>query len=187
MKSSDELILAIDFGTQSVRAVLVDLEGNVLQISKTVIEPYFSAKPGWAEQYPEYFRDKMFETLQRLFNETEYSKDQIKAVTLTTQRSTLINLDSEGKSLRPAIIWLDERCKSQVDKFSSIIVIVNSFFSLAWQESAIVEYDSKDRDEYYTRMFNTYMKIQLGGAIVLIAFTKIAFKFFTGIVMGLDT
>lgn len=26
-------------------------------------------------------------------------------------------------------------------------------------------------------MFNTYMKIQLGGAIVLIAFTKIAFKF----------
>ncbi len=66
---------------------------------------------------------------------------------------------------------------SIANKFSSIIVIVNSFFSLAWQESAIVEYDSKDRDEYYTRMFNTYMKIQLGGAIVLIAFTKIAFKF----------
>ncbi|WP_055069586.1 lipopolysaccharide biosynthesis protein [Clostridium massiliamazoniense] len=66
---------------------------------------------------------------------------------------------------------------SIANKFSSIIVIVNSFFSLAWQESAIVEYDSKDRDEYYTRMFNTYMKIQLGGAIVLIAFTKIVFKF----------
>lgn len=63
------------------------------------------------------------------------------------------------------------------NKFSSIIVIVNSFFSLAWQESAITEYDSKDRDDYYTRMFNTYMKIQLAGAIVLIAFTKIGFKF----------
>lgn len=63
------------------------------------------------------------------------------------------------------------------NKFSSIIIIVNSFFSLAWQESAIVEYDSKDRDEYYSRMFNTYMKIQLAGAIVLIAFTKIGFKF----------
>ncbi len=109
MKLSDELILAIDFGTQSVRAVLIDLEGNVQQITKTVIEPYFSAAPGWAEQYPEYFRDRMFETLQQLFRETEFSKDRIKAVTLTTQRSTLINLDSEGKSLRPAISWLDQR------------------------------------------------------------------------------
>ena len=109
MKSSDELILAIDFGTQSVRAVLIDLQGDVRQICKTVIEPYFSVAPGWAEQHPEYFRDRMFETLQRLFHETEYSKDQIKAVTLTTQRSTLINLDSEGRSLRPAISWLDQR------------------------------------------------------------------------------
>ena len=109
LKSSDELILAIDFGTQSVRAVLIDLRGNVLQMAKTEIEPYFSVAPGWAEQYPEYFRDRMFETLQKLFRATEYSKDQIKAVTLTTQRSTLINLDSEGKSLRPAISWLDQR------------------------------------------------------------------------------
>ena len=46
MKSSDELILAIDCGTQSVRAVLIDLRGNVLQMSKTEIEPYFSVAPG---------------------------------------------------------------------------------------------------------------------------------------------
>lgn len=109
MKSSDELILAIDYGTQSVRAVLIDLNGNVLQLSKTEITPYFSVAPGWAEQDPEYFRDKMFETLQKLFRETTFSKEQIKAVTLTTQRSTLINLDSEGRSLRPAISWLDQR------------------------------------------------------------------------------
>ncbi|MCK7540970.1 MAG: FGGY family carbohydrate kinase [Marinilabiliales bacterium] len=37
------------------------------------------------------------------------AKTRIKAVTITTQRSTLINLDSEGKSLRPAITWLDQR------------------------------------------------------------------------------
>ena len=46
MNSSDELILAIDCGTQSVRASLIDLSGNVLQIVKTEIEPYFSAGPG---------------------------------------------------------------------------------------------------------------------------------------------
>ena len=105
MKSSDDLILSIDFGTQSVRSVLIDLEGNVLQLARVEIEPYFSVAPGWAEQYPEYFRDKMFESLRKLFSETSYNKDRIKAVTLTSQRSTLINLDSEGKSLRPAITW----------------------------------------------------------------------------------
>ena len=109
MNSSDELILAIDCGTQSVRAVFVDLEGNVRQLARTEIEPYFSTAPGWAEQYPEYFRDKMFETTMRLFSETEVSQEQIKAVTLTSQRSTLVNLDSNGKSLRPAISWLDQR------------------------------------------------------------------------------
>jgi len=109
MNSSDELILAIDFGTQSVRAVLIDLSGNILQIVKTIIEPYFSVNPGFAEQYPEYFSDKMFETLKKLFSETKFGKERIKAVTLTTQRSTLVNLDKNGNSLRPSISWLDQR------------------------------------------------------------------------------
>jgi len=109
MTSSDELILSIDFGTQSVRSVLIDIEGNVLQLAKTEIEPYFSVTPGWAEQQPEYFRDKMFESLRKLFSEMNVGKERIKAVTLTSQRSTLINLDAEGKSLRPAITWLDQR------------------------------------------------------------------------------
>ncbi len=112
MNSSDELILAIDCGTQSVRAVIIDLSGNVLQRVKTEIEPYFSVAPGWAEQYPEYFRDKMFGTLKKLLSEMPYQKERIKAVTLTSQRSTVINLDREGKSLRPAISWLDQRLSS---------------------------------------------------------------------------
>ncbi len=63
------------------------------------------------------------------------------------------------------------------NKFSSIIIIINSFFSLAWQESAILEYDSKDRDDYYTRMFNTYMVLQFTGMLILISVTKLAFIF----------
>ncbi len=68
MNSSDELILTIDCGTQSVRAALIDLSGNILQIVKTEIEPYFSVGPRLAEQHPEYFRDRMFETLKKLLS-----------------------------------------------------------------------------------------------------------------------
>ncbi len=109
MRSSDELILAIDFGTQSVRAVLIDLSGNIVQVAKSVIEPYFSVAPGWAEQHPQYFTEKLFETTRMLFSESTHDRQRIKAVTLTTQRSTLINLDAAGEPLRPAIVWLDQR------------------------------------------------------------------------------
>ena len=50
-----ENILAIDNGTQSVRALLFDLKGNLLAKSRVVIEPYFSPAPGLAEQDPENF------------------------------------------------------------------------------------------------------------------------------------
>ncbi|MGB8357785.1 MAG: FGGY-family carbohydrate kinase, partial [Bacteroidales bacterium] len=69
-----------------------------------------------AEQYPEYFRDKMFETIKKLFSETKFQKERNKAVTITTQRSTLVNLDRDGNSLRPAISWLDQR-QCAVDKY----------------------------------------------------------------------
>ena len=42
---SKELILSVDAGTQSIRAALVDIEGNILHIVKTPIQPYFSEHP----------------------------------------------------------------------------------------------------------------------------------------------
>ena len=48
-------ILAIDNGSQSIRALLFDLDGNLLFKSKVDIEAYFSEHPGWAEQHPEYY------------------------------------------------------------------------------------------------------------------------------------
>ncbi|MBS5951633.1 MAG: oligosaccharide flippase family protein [Clostridium sp.] len=67
---------------------------------------------------------------------------------------------------------------AMANKFSSIIFIINSFFSLAWQESAIIEYNKKDTNDYYTRMFNIYMKLQISGIIVLLPLTRLLFNLF---------
>jgi sugar (pentulose or hexulose) kinase len=56
---SGELLLTIDNGTQSVRVLVFDLEGNLLAKSKVEIEPYVSPENGWAEQDPEYFWKKL--------------------------------------------------------------------------------------------------------------------------------
>jgi len=106
---SKELILSIDAGTQSIRAALVDLKGNILDIVKTPIQPYFSEHPGWAEQHPDYYWDILCKTTRQILQKEGKLKENIAGVTLTTQRATMINVDENGKALRPAIIWLDQR------------------------------------------------------------------------------
>ena len=53
-------ILAIDSGTQSVRALIFDLRGNLVAGVRVPIEAYTSPRPGWAEQDPEYFSRQLF-------------------------------------------------------------------------------------------------------------------------------
>ena len=112
---SKDLILAIDNGTQSVRALIFDPQGNLLAKSRVPIDPYYSTKPGLAEQDPQVFWNALCQACQELWQlfeakpESQLSKDRIAGVALTTQRSTIINLDRDGKPLRPAIVWLDQR------------------------------------------------------------------------------
>ncbi|UZW14977.1 oligosaccharide flippase family protein [Clostridium pasteurianum] len=63
------------------------------------------------------------------------------------------------------------------NKFPSILIMLNSIFYLAWQESAIIEYKSKDKNQFYTKMFNVLMNIQFCSVIILISFTKFIMKF----------
>ncbi len=108
-KKHDELILSIDAGTQSIRAALVDLAGNISDMVKTPIEPYFADQPGWAEQHPDYYWQQLCLTCKELFDKSSSSKDAIVGVALASQRATMINVDKDGNALRPAIVWLDQR------------------------------------------------------------------------------
>lgn len=106
---SNHYVLAIDNGTQSVRALVFDLDGNIIALAKQAIEPYFSTQPGWAEQNPDVFWQAVCQVCQSLWNEHHISPEDIKGLAITTQRATVINVDAQGEPLRPAIIWLDQR------------------------------------------------------------------------------
>jgi sugar (pentulose or hexulose) kinase len=106
---SKDHILAIDCGTQSVRALLFDPRGNLIHKARVPIEPYFSEQPGWAEQHPTYFWDSLCTACQQLWQESPVPKEAVAGVALTTQRATMVNVDGRGEPLRPAIVWLDQR------------------------------------------------------------------------------
>ena len=104
-----ELLLAIDVGTQSTRALIFDLQGDLLFKTKIPLPVYNAPKPGWAELDPQRFWESLCQACQRLWATPGVEKDQIAGVAITTQRNVLINLDRQGSPLRPAIHWSDQR------------------------------------------------------------------------------
>ena len=106
-------LLSIDVGTQSARAIVFDEHGRLLVKAQRLFEPaYVSPQPGWSEQDPEVYWRAVADCCRQLWREGEVKPTDIEALSLTTQRSTVICLDAEGRVLRPAIVWLDQRRSS---------------------------------------------------------------------------
>ncbi|WP_018692792.1 FGGY-family carbohydrate kinase [Algicola sagamiensis] len=106
--SRSDWILAIDNGTQSVRALVIDLEGQIIAKSQVKLTPYFSRQPGWCEQDPSYYWQSLVDCLQHLWKQG-VDRSRIKGVSVTTQRGTIFPIDENLNALRPAILWLDQR------------------------------------------------------------------------------
>lgn len=62
-------------------------------------------------------------------------------------------------------------------KFPSIVILFDTIFNLAWQESAITEYNSADKNVFYTKMFRQFMKLQLTAILILIPLTRLLMRF----------
>lgn len=59
------------------------------------------------------------------------------------------------------------------NRFPSVLNMTTTFFYQAWQEQAITEYSSEERDAYYSRVFNAYVRVILGGVLALLPASKL--------------
>jgi O-antigen/teichoic acid export membrane protein len=57
-------------------------------------------------------------------------------------------------------------------KFPTLLITMFNVFSLAWQENAITEYESANRNEYYTKTFRMYVRLLAGGLLLLLPATR---------------
>ena len=100
-------LIGIDVGTGAVKAILMDLEGNVLE---TFARPYPTArpKPGHVEQDP---RDWMEGVLAAL-DGFDKARDLggLLGIGFCSQVNTHVFVDNDGAPLLPAIVWQDGRC-----------------------------------------------------------------------------
>src|SRR5690606_23123313 len=124
-------IIAIDSGTQSIRAVLFDRNGEEIAIEQADYEPYFSLAPGWAEQRTEDYWDKLCRVCRGLMGKINIDLCQIAGIGLTSQRNTVIPMDKDGNALRAGIIWLDQRTVSSAPPLGKAVKLVTSLAGLA--------------------------------------------------------
>jgi sugar (pentulose or hexulose) kinase len=161
-------VIGVDSGTQSVRAVLFDRAGSVVALASAPHEPYFSLKPGWAEQSPDDYWAKLCQVTNALMKEITIDPNEITGLGITTQRGTFVPVDREGNALRAAIIWLDERLNEHPQPLSRVI---RAAVALLGQSSAI-EYVRKHskfqwiKDNEPEAYRKTYKFMQISGWFV---------------------
>lgn len=110
----DDVILAIDCGTQSTRALLFSASGDLLAKEKVSYVPYYSKMPGWAEQSAEVYWNALCEACKALKKNNKKHFKNISGLGITAMRDSIINLDVNGNPIRPMVHWLDERKAERV-------------------------------------------------------------------------
>ncbi|MCF8113765.1 MAG: FGGY-family carbohydrate kinase [Desulfotignum sp.] len=120
---TDRHILAIDCGTQSLRAMVFSAGGDMLARAKKVYPPYVSPGPGRAEQDPEIYWSSLKAACMELKHTAPQVFENIAGMGVTTLRNTLVNLDRQGRVLRPAITWMDQRRAGPVSNGAGFLAL----------------------------------------------------------------
>ncbi|MFO7989615.1 MAG: FGGY-family carbohydrate kinase [Desulfotignum sp.] len=105
----DRYLLAVDCGTQSLRAMIFTVNGEMAARVKECYPPCVSPGPGLAEQDPDIYWYSLKTACRKLKQTAPQFFDNIAGIGVTTLRNTLVNLDRQGQVLRPAITWMDQR------------------------------------------------------------------------------
>ncbi|MBE6555469.1 MAG: carbohydrate kinase [Ruminococcaceae bacterium] len=105
-------ILAFDLGTSGVKAVLLDMAGEVLRVA-TESYPLYNPSQGYAEQDPEDYWRGVCTACRRVMASADVAPHEIAGIAFGTQWKGMIPVDSAGKLLHRSIIWLDSRASEE--------------------------------------------------------------------------
>ena len=107
-------IIALDLGTSSMRSILYSSKGQpVVSFGHEYHAVY--PKAGWVEQDPDTWKRAAVDVLYRTAVAMKDQGISAEGIAVTSQRSSLIPMDSRGNSLRNAIMWQDKRTIEQCD------------------------------------------------------------------------
>ncbi len=106
---SQPLILSIDQGTTSSRAMLFETDGTAFAVSQQEFTQIFP-HPGWVEHDPEEIWKTTVDTCQAVLAKAASANRTVAALGITNQRETTVIWNRKtGKAIHNAIVWQDRR------------------------------------------------------------------------------
>lgn len=100
--------LGIDIGTSGTKTIAIDQTGAILA-SASAEYPCSFPKPGWSEQDPELWWDATCKTVNEVLAKGNLKRADVVGVGLSGQMHGSVFLDADGKVIRPALLWNDQR------------------------------------------------------------------------------
>ena len=104
------MILVLNLGLKSIRAVLFDPDGRKRRIASRPVRTFL--KNGEVEQDPEEWWSSALTVLREAVQDREV-RQSVRSITVTTSACNLICADAEGHALRNAIIVSDTRARRE--------------------------------------------------------------------------
>jgi glycerol kinase len=109
-------ILALDQGTTSSRALIVDCEGNIVRIAQKEYRQIFP-QPGWVEHDAREIWSTQMGVAQEALTAAGLRASDVAAIGITNQRETTVIWDrATGQPIYNAIVWQDRRTASICDE-----------------------------------------------------------------------
>ncbi|WP_374659434.1 glycerol kinase GlpK [Phenylobacterium sp.] len=106
---AEPLILALDQGTTSTRAILFDAKGAPLAEASRPLEQFYPAD-GWVEHDAEEIYEASVAVLREAIAKAGRQAEEVAAIGITNQRETVVIWDKvTGKPIHRAIVWQDRR------------------------------------------------------------------------------
>ncbi|MEP2057853.1 MAG: glycerol kinase GlpK [Maribacter litoralis] len=113
---NSKLILALDQGTTSSRAILFNHNGEIVRVSQKPFEQIFP-KPGWVEHDPNEIWSSQISVAAEVIAQQGITGGNVAAIGITNQRETVVVWDREtSEPIYNAIVWQDRRTAKYCDE-----------------------------------------------------------------------
>jgi xylulokinase len=122
-----EMLLGIDLGTSSAKALLLNLDGTVISEASSSYSVR-TPRPGWAETNPVDWWSAIAMAVRNVvekrysLGEATSSAYQVEALALSGQMHGIVLVNGSGQPLYPAILWADTRSTPMLNAYDSLDV-----------------------------------------------------------------
>lgn len=170
-----ELVIGLDLGTTSVKAVLFNLAGDVVNEEEQMISSNYP-QPGWVEQDPLEIERGTVKVLKNILSSAKISRGELLAVGISCAMHSIICVDDNMEAISPMLIWADGRASNQAEELRTSdgkniyartgtpIHPMSPFTKLLWMKETM--YEPYKKATYFMSMKEFLLEMWFGKRVV---------------------